>query len=90
MPSREEHVFEQQQAKHLGLGDPDMSREVWLTNIYRDSYASIIGHSGALQGIAIKRQLPVGVVRANLIEKMVNPDITESQKRVPNLPIERR
>lgn len=88
MPSREDHVFERQQARHLGLGDPDMSREVWLTNIQRDSYASIVGHTGALQGIAVNRGLPMCVVRAELIAKMANPDIAVTQAQIPQLPVE--
>ena len=39
--------------KHIGLGTDDTSRDEWLTQVHRDTYNSLLGHSALLQYAAL-------------------------------------
>ena len=59
------------QAKHIGTGHADTTRQEWTANILRDSYASFIGHPPLLSYMAVGMGESREIVRAQMIEKMV-------------------
>lgn len=59
------------QAKHIGTGHADTTRQEWTANILRDSYASYIGHPPLLSYMAVGMGTSRELVRGEMIEKMI-------------------
>ncbi|KAH8907403.1 splicing factor 3B subunit 5/RDS3 complex subunit 10 [Coniochaeta sp. PMI_546] len=70
---RTQQELERLQAKFIGTGHPDTTSWEWKTNIYRDTYSSIVGHPPHAAFIALATNEPVAKVKAELIRKMVQP-----------------
>lgn len=73
--ARTKHVFDRQQARHLGLGTADTTKEQWTQNIYRDTYASMVGHRGQLTGASMAFEQPPRRIRQLLLDEMLDPKI---------------
>ncbi|ORX58180.1 splicing factor 3B subunit 5/RDS3 complex subunit 10 [Hesseltinella vesiculosa] len=69
MNSQLEHL----QSKYAGTGHADTTKYDWMTNIQRDSLASMVSHNSLLSYIAVAENESKARVRANLLEKMVLP-----------------
>ncbi|KAL2757761.1 hypothetical protein ACRALDRAFT_2099617, partial [Sodiomyces alcalophilus JCM 7366] len=65
--------LERLQAKYVGTGHPDTTSWEWKTNIYRDTYASLVGHPHMLSYISLAENEPTHIVRTRLIRKMLQP-----------------
>ena len=60
-------------AKHIGTGNPDITRHTWLQNQHRDTLASHVGSRDHLAFLAVGRNVAVGRVRAECLEAMLQP-----------------
>jgi len=70
---RAQQQLEQLQARYVGTGHADTTKFEWTSNIARDSYASYVGHPAMLSYMAIGLGEPREKVRAQMIEKMIQP-----------------
>ncbi|QLQ79642.1 hypothetical protein HG537_0C02890 [Torulaspora globosa] len=62
--------------KYLGLGREDTTQEEWLTNVRRDTYNTLQGHSALLEYVTLaKGGLSKRSERIELIKKMKQRDI---------------
>lgn len=57
----------------MGTAHADLSKYDWLSNIHRDTNASIIGHPALLNYHALALGLTRSEVRTGMIEGMVLP-----------------
>jgi len=64
---RTQQELERLQAKFVGTGHPDTTSWEWKTNIYRDTYSSIVGHPPHAAYIALATNEPIAKVKAELI-----------------------
>uniref|UniRef100_A0A060T4L5 ARAD1B04400p n=1 Tax=Blastobotrys adeninivorans TaxID=409370 RepID=A0A060T4L5_BLAAD len=71
---RSQQYHEQLQARYIGVGDADTTREEWRANVARDSYASYIGHPGLLQQFSVALGEPRALTRKRFIDSMINPN----------------
>lgn len=55
------------------MEDTNIGHREWMTNVHRDSYASIIGHPALLTYLAVAHNTPKTMLKTSLIEKMVEP-----------------
>ncbi|CCE63682.1 hypothetical protein TPHA_0F02000 [Tetrapisispora phaffii CBS 4417] len=68
---RQKQLFQVYKQKYVGLGNENTTIEEWQKNIQRDTYNSIVGHSGLLEYVSLgmksecKRDMKI-----NLIKKM--------------------
>ncbi|KAK6463742.1 splicing factor 3B subunit 5/RDS3 complex subunit 10 [Scheffersomyces coipomensis] len=77
---REQNDYNRLKAKYIGLGNADTSRQEFLTNIHRDTLASLShNHQLLLYNSIILNQNPE-LLRQSLIKKMVQP-IKRTEKR---------
>merc|ERR1712196_377626 len=67
------HRLEHLQARYVGTGHPDLHRYDWLSNIQRDTYASLVGHHNMLQYVALCENESVGRTKYKLLNKMFLP-----------------
>ena len=65
--------LEHLQARYVGTGHPDLHRYDWLSNIQRDTYASLVGHHNMLQYVALCENESVGRTKYKLLNKMFLP-----------------
>lgn len=70
---RESHQFAYQKAKYIGLGNPETTREEFITNIHRDTLATLAMHEGLLAYNSVATNTHRELVRQALIKKMVQP-----------------
>jgi splicing factor 3B subunit 5 len=70
---RAQQQLEALQARYVGTGHPDTTKFEWTSNVKRDTYTSIIGHPALLQYVSIGLGEPRELVRAQMIEKMIQP-----------------
>ncbi|OLN97253.1 hypothetical protein CCHL11_07713 [Colletotrichum chlorophyti] len=70
---RNQQELERLQAKYVGTGHPDTTSWEWKTNIYRDTYSSIVGHPPMVSYMALAENEPTQLLRARLIRKMMQP-----------------
>ena len=54
-------------------GHADMTKYEWATNQHRDTMASHVGHYDQLSYYAVAQNESVGRVRAQMLEKMLEP-----------------
>jgi splicing factor 3B subunit 5 len=64
---RTQQELERLQAKHVGTGHPDTTSWEWRTNIFRDTYSSIVGHPPQIAYMALALNEPTTKLRAELI-----------------------
>lgn len=64
---------EAMQLQHEGTGTPDTTKHEWVENQHRDSLATIVMLPGLLTYQSMALDEPEAIVRANLLEKMVQP-----------------
>ncbi|ODV77934.1 uncharacterized protein CANTADRAFT_55158 [Suhomyces tanzawaensis NRRL Y-17324] len=70
---KEQNQYHQQKAKYLGLGNPDTTRDEFLTTVHRDTYASLALHSPLLTYTAAAVGQHPEVMRQAMVKKMVGP-----------------
>ncbi|CAK7892512.1 RDS3 complex subunit 10 [[Candida] anglica] len=70
---RDSHQFNQQKAKYIGLGDPETTRNEFITNIHRDTYASLAQHDDLLLYNSLVTNESTETLRLKMIKKMVQP-----------------
>lgn len=70
---RSQLELEQLQARYVGTAHTEFSKYDWLSNIHRDTNASIIGHPALLNYHAVATGLTRSEVRTAMIEAMILP-----------------
>jgi len=70
---RTQQQLEALQTRYVGTGHADTTKFEWTSNIFRDTYASYIGHPPLLEYMAIGLGEPREKVRAQMIERMIRP-----------------
>ncbi|SGZ48582.1 CIC11C00000004407 [Sungouiella intermedia] len=70
---RDTHQFLYQKAKYIGLGDADTTREQFITNVQRDTLASVAMHDSLLTYNAVATNTHRELLRQQTIKKMVQP-----------------
>lgn len=70
---RENIQYSHLKTKYIGLGDPDTTREEFITNIHRDTYASLVQHEGLLLYNSLALNEPTEVLRVKMLKKMIKP-----------------
>jgi len=61
------------QSRHLGTGHGETTRHEWATQQHRDTYATHVGHHDQLAFVAVAQNQSLGRVKADLLEKMLQP-----------------
>ncbi|AMD19372.1 HBR471Cp [Eremothecium sinecaudum] len=69
---RQEQLFQTMKQKHLGLGTDNTSKAEWFTQINRDTYNTLIGHTSLLEYTALGSSSTKAETRLSLIDKMCN------------------
>lgn len=77
---RENKEYLRNKAKYIGIGNADTTRDEFITNVHRDTLASIAQHDSLLQYNAVATNEHKHFVRQDLIKKMVQPLGKEEQK----------
>ncbi|OBA20330.1 hypothetical protein METBIDRAFT_43009 [Metschnikowia bicuspidata var. bicuspidata NRRL YB-4993] len=70
---RENHQYLRQKEIYAGIGNADTSREEFLTNIHRDTLASLAMHENLLMYNSVATNTHPLLLRQELIKKMVQP-----------------
>lgn len=64
--------------KYIGLGKETTTQDEWLTNVHRDTYNTLQGHSGLLEYVTLaKGGLSKRSEKIELIKKMAQTTKTE-------------
>jgi splicing factor 3B subunit 5 len=63
------------QAKYVGTGSPDTTKDELLLTQHRDTYASILGHQNVLAYMAAAENQSHGRMRLRLLEAMIAPTL---------------
>lgn len=72
--------YNQFKSKYIGLGNADITREEFMTNVNRDVYSSLAQHDNILYYNSMIMNEPIELMRQRMIKKMVNP-ITSNEKK---------
>lgn len=70
---KDARLYGANKARYIGLGDADTSREEFLTNMTRDTYALLAQHDSIVHYNAVAMNRSPEVVRQEMIKKMVQP-----------------
>ncbi|EEQ37571.1 putative splicing factor 3B subunit [Clavispora lusitaniae] len=70
---RETHQYLHLKGKYIGLGNADTTRDEFLSNIHRDTLASLAMHDNMLTYQATATNTHPELVRQALIKRMVQP-----------------
>lgn len=70
---KEINQFNVHRTKYLGLGTPDTTREQFISNIKRDTYASLAQHDPILVYTSVALNEHPSVLRQAFLKKMVQP-----------------
>lgn len=70
---RDNHQYLRQKEIYAGVGNPDTTREEFITNIHRDTLASLAMHENLLMYNAVATNTHPSLLRQELIKKMVQP-----------------
>ncbi|ODV98445.1 hypothetical protein PACTADRAFT_922 [Pachysolen tannophilus NRRL Y-2460] len=81
MVIREQQLYENLKTKYIGLGNTDTTREEWMDNVYRDTYANMVMHNPELHHLSIVLNKPQLLTRMSMIEKMVQPVQGQKQQK---------
>lgn len=65
--------YNQLKSKYIGLGNPDISRDEFMTNVNRDIYSSLAQHDNVLYYNSVAMNEPMELMRQRMIMKMVDP-----------------
>ena len=65
--------WEYLKSRYIGTGNPDTTREEWLTNIQRDTLASGVGHYDQLSFFAVASNQSIERTRVEMLNKLVRP-----------------
>lgn len=68
--AREEHLYKTMKGRYVGLGNADTSRDEFIGNIKRDTYASLIGHDSMLTHLSVGLNQPKKIIQNHMIDKM--------------------
>ena len=60
-------------ARYIGTGNPDTTRDEFITNIQRDTLASGVGHFDQLTFFALATNQSIERTRVEMLDKMVRP-----------------
>ncbi|EDO16255.1 hypothetical protein Kpol_505p32 [Vanderwaltozyma polyspora DSM 70294] len=72
---RQQQLYQVLKQKYVGLGNEKTTKEEWLTNVNRDTYNSLQGHSASLEYITLgKRASSKRDTKVDLINKMCNDE----------------
>lgn len=70
---RQQQLYQVMKQKHVGLGNDDTNRDEWMTNVHRDTYNSILGHSGLLEYVSLASgDHSKRTTKLEIIDKMCN------------------
>ncbi|GMM30575.1 hypothetical protein DAMA08_033200 [Martiniozyma asiatica (nom. inval.)] len=69
---RERQVYQQMKARYVGLGNADTTREEFISNAKRDTYAALVGNKHMLTHLSVATGKPKQLLHQELIEKMAN------------------
>lgn len=70
---RENQQYLRQKEIYAGIGNPDTTREEFITNIHRDTLASLAMHENLLMYNSVATTTHPSILRQELIKKMVLP-----------------
>ncbi|ESX00201.1 hypothetical protein HPODL_05188 [Ogataea parapolymorpha DL-1] len=70
---REKQLYEALKSKHIGLGNEETTRTEYISNIKRDTYASLVAHPAMLEFLSNTYNKPRQIVHTEMIEKMIRP-----------------
>lgn len=70
---RETHQYLHQKARYIGVGNADTSRDEFITNMQRDTLASLAMHDNVVTYNATATNTHPELVRQALIKRMVQP-----------------
>jgi splicing factor 3B subunit 5 len=65
--------WEYLRSRYVGTGNPDTTREEWMTQIQRDTLASGVGHFDQLSYFALAGNQSVERTRMDMLNKMIRP-----------------
>ena len=65
--------WEYLKARYVGTGNPDTTREEWITNVQRDTLASGVGHVDQLAFCALASNQSLERTRMEMLNKLVRP-----------------
>lgn len=68
---KDARLYAANKGRYIGLGDPDTSRDEFVTNIHRDTYASIAQHKALLTYTSVAMNRSPEAVRQQMVKKMV-------------------
>ncbi|CCF60293.1 hypothetical protein KAFR_0J02290 [Kazachstania africana CBS 2517] len=73
---RQRQVFQTFKQKYVGLGTEDTMKEDWLSNVRKDTYTNIQGHSAMLEYVTIATDGMTSKkdMRMSLLKKMVDTE----------------
>lgn len=75
--------YNQLKSKYIGLGNADITREEFMTNVNRDTYSSLAQHDNILYYNSVIMNEPMELMRQRMIKKMANP-IQKNAKKAEN------
>lgn len=70
---RDSHQYLHLKAKYIGLGNTETSRVEFVTNVHRDTLASLAMHDNLLLYNSVATNTHREVLRQQLIKRMVQP-----------------
>ncbi|GMG20562.1 unnamed protein product [Ambrosiozyma monospora] len=70
---RDRQLYEQMKSKHVGVGNADTTREEFISNMKRDTYATLISHSSLLDHLSVSLNKPKRLLHSEMIDKMAKP-----------------
>ncbi|ODV69752.1 hypothetical protein HYPBUDRAFT_102333 [Hyphopichia burtonii NRRL Y-1933] len=70
---RDINLYNLQRSKYLSVGDPNTSRNEFVTSIKRDTYSSLAQHDNLLLYNSVALNRPMELTRIEMIKKMVSP-----------------
>lgn len=72
--------YNQLKSKYIGLGNADITREEFMTNVNRDIYSSLAQHDNILYYNSVIMNEPMELMRQNMIKKMADPIQNNAKK----------
>ncbi|KAG2734942.1 hypothetical protein G9P44_001156 [Scheffersomyces stipitis] len=70
---KEFNDYNRLKAKYIGLGNPDTTREEFLTNVHRDTLSSLSHHDNLVLYNSVVLNKHPELLRQDMIKKMVQP-----------------
>lgn len=72
--------YNQLKSKYIGLGNSDITREEFMTNVNRDIYSSLAQHDNILYYNSLIMNEPMELMRQRMIKMMANPIRNDGKK----------